>query len=158
VEDPRAQLIRELLDRERLVAIRRALPVFQARETIELSTYTRSPADIDVEASLGRTYHLGELGIYDLLDMYRRVLIRREKDQPMEVAVRQLRLSEVIRDILSRWLPRGVTRLFRSLLPSRFSLHQAVMTFLAVLELARVGRVRLEQSDPFDQLQVQRVR
>ena len=156
VEDPKAELIRELLERERLMAIRKALPGLQARESQELSTYTRRPPDEDSEPAA--SYELGELGIFDLLDIYRRVLIRRAKDRPMEVEVRHLRLSEVIRDLLTKWLPRGVTRLFRTLLPGNFTMHQAVMTFLAVLELARMGRVKLDQTDPFAQLSVHRMR
>jgi segregation and condensation protein A len=156
VEDPRAELIRELLDRERLVAIRRVLPVLQARESQELATHYRSHSDS--EEGENRTYDLGELSIYDLLDLYRQSLIRHGRNMPMEVELRQLRLSEVIRELLTRWLPRGVTRMFRALLPSRFSLHQAVMTFLAVLELSRTGRIKLSQTDPYSQLSVERIR
>jgi segregation and condensation protein A len=156
VTDPKAALIRELLDRERLVAIRKVLPVLQARESQELGTYFRSQPDMDDNDK--QTYELGELSIYDLLDLYRKTLIRREKGKAMEVEVRHLRLSEVIRELLTRWLPRGVTRMFRGLLPSRFSLHQAVMTFLAILELTKAGRIKLSQEDPYGQLSVERLR
>ena len=156
VEDPKAELIRELLDRERLVAIRRVLPVLQARESHELATYYRTCSD--TEEGEKQTFDLGELSIYDLLDLYRHTLLRREKNKPMEVEVRQLRLSEVIRELLTRWLPRGVTRMFRALLPAKFSLHQAVMTFLAILELNRTGRIKLDQTDPYGHLSVERIR
>ena len=106
--------------------------MFQAREAQELATYTRI---VELDEEPQPTYELGEIGIYDLLDIYRQTLVRRDKGRPMEVEVRHLRLSEVIREILTRWLPRGVTRIFRALLPVNFPLHQAVMTFLAVLEL-----------------------
>jgi segregation and condensation protein A len=156
VEDPRAQLIRELMDRERLLAIRKAIPAFQVRESQSLGTYVRSVGS-DLERDDSRSYDLGETGIYDLLDLYRRVLLRRERERPLEVNVKQLRLSEVIKELLSKWLPKGVTRFFRALLPTKFSIHEAVTTFLAILELARTGRVRLVQNDPMDRLSVERL-
>ncbi len=156
VEDPKAQLIRELMDRERLLAIRKVMPNLRNRESRSLSSFTRS--ERNGEDEIGTTYDLGEIGIFDLLDLYRRVLIRRERHRPMEIEVRQLRLSEVIREILSRWLPRGARKFFRALLPEEFSLHQAVMTFLAILELAKMGRVRLNQSGPYESLSIERVR
>jgi len=33
-----------------------------------------------------------------------------------------------------------------------------VMTFLAILELARTGRIKLNQVDPYGQLSVERIR
>ena len=155
-EDPKAQLIRELLDRERLVAIRQALPVFQTREARELATYTRPAEEPELDPS--GAIDLGELSIFDLLDTYRQVLVRRAKNAPMELQVRHLRLSEVVREILNRWLPRGAMKIFRALLPQKFSMHLAVVTFMAVLELAKTGRVRLIQADPLDQLSIERVR
>ena len=156
VEDPRGKLIRELMDRERLLAIRQVLPALRLRESTSLASHTRAQGEPDAESS--RTYHLGEIGIYDLLDLYRRCLSRRKETGPLELEVKHLSLGEVIRDILRRWLPKGVTRLFRALLPERYSVHRAVMTFLAVLELARMGRVRMSQADPFDPLAVERLR
>ena len=76
----------------------------------------------------------------------------------MEITVRHLRLSDVIRDILTHRLPRGTKKLFMHLLPLRWNLHQLIMTFLAVLELAKNGRVKLEQRDPFDNLEIERVK
>lgn len=156
VEDPRSQLIRELIDRERLVAIRNSIPEFRRREEIGLGTHTRN-VDLE-EEEREPTYDLGELSIYDLLDMYRRVFILREKRKPMEIQVKHLRLSEVIREILSRWLPRGAVKFFRSLLPEKYSLHEVVMTFLALLELAKGGRIRLNQPDPYENLSIERLR
>ncbi len=157
VEDPRAELIRELMDRERLMAIRKVVPAFQRRESAAIATFTRR-AGLAIDQDGERTYDLGELGIFDLLDLYRKTLLRRRHDRPLEVDVRQLSVGEVIREILSRWLPKGVTRFFRALLPEKYSLHRAVMTFLALLELARDGRVELSQSDPMGQLSVERLR
>jgi segregation and condensation protein A len=154
-EDPKEQLIRELMERERLMAIRDVMPIMRTKEAISQASFTRMVSMENEEQEV--TYELGEVGIYDLLDIYRRMLLRQEKHKPMEIHVKQYRLSEVIRDILSRWLPRGASRIFRALLPEKFTLHQGVMTFLALLELARSHRVRLIQSDPYDQLVVERM-
>ncbi|MFH1676274.1 MAG: segregation/condensation protein A [bacterium] len=157
VEDPKTALIRELLERERLMAIRQVLPVMRLKEERSLASFRRQAGN-EFEVDEKVTYELGELGIYDLLDLWRGVLIRREKKRPMEMEIRHLKLSEVIKELLSRFLPKGASRFFRALLPQKFVLHQAVMTFLAILELARTGRVKLYQSDPTDLLTVERIR
>lgn len=156
-EDPRDALIRELLDRERLLAIRNSLPVLKIREAETLASYTRDElTESAVEGT--RLYDLGELGIFDLLDLYRSTLLRRHEKRPLEVVVNHLTLSEVIREILSRFLPKGVVKYFNALLPNKSTIHNSVMTFLAILELARIGRVNLHQSDPLGELQIERIR
>jgi len=156
VEDPRGALIRELMDRERLLAVRNAMPGFRVKEAESLAIHRREVDDTDEDPKI--TYELGELGIFDLLDMYRQVLLRRERHEPIEIHVKHIRLSEAIRDLLKTWLPKGTVRFFRALLPKEFNIHQAVMTFLAILELARDDRVKLVQSDPYDRLSVERLR
>ncbi|MCX6647482.1 MAG: segregation/condensation protein A [bacterium] len=155
VEDPRQALIRELLDRERLMAIRNSLPSMRSREMEGIGSYSRDAENLEEEREI--TYDLGELGVYDLLDIYRRALIRHDQKGPMEIQTRHLRIGDVIKEILSRWLPKGVTKFFASLLPKNYTRHQAVMTFLALLELARGDRVVLSQRDPYEQLSVERI-
>ena len=156
VEDPKQALIRELLDRERLMAIRNSIPGMRSREMDGMTSYSRDIDEGYEEREI--TYDLGELGIYDLLDLYRKVLIRRDQKGPMEIETKHLRIGDVIREILSRWLPKGVKKFFASLLPENYTRHQVVMTFLAILELARGDRVILVQNDPQDLLSVERIR
>ncbi len=155
-EDPKQALIRELLDRERLMAIRNSMPEMRSKELVGISSYSRNQSETEDDSQV--TYDLGELGIYDLLDLYRRVLIHRETRNPMEIQSKHLSLGDVIREILSRWLPRGARKFFVSLLPESYTKHQVVMTFLALLELARGERVILTQADPYEQLGIERVR
>jgi segregation and condensation protein A len=157
VEDPKNKLILELMERERLLAIRNALPVLRIKEARNIGTYTRH-AISDVENTEVTTYELGEVGIFDLLDHYRSSLLRSQTREPMEINMKFRKLSEIIRELLSRFLPKGVTRFFRKLLPERFTVNECVMTFLAILELARTDRVKLYQSDPNSELQVERIR
>ena len=156
VEDPKQALIQELLDRERLMAIRNSLPSMRLRELEGIGSFSRDINDGESEQPV--TYDLGELGIYDLLDLYRRVLIRQNLKGPLEIQTKHLSLGDVIKEILSRWLPKGVRKFFIAILPKNFTRHQAVMTFLALLELARGDRVILTQDDPYEQLSVERVR
>ncbi len=155
VEDPRSELIRELLDRERLMAVRNAIPFVRSREMEGRATFRRDVEETEDDEVI--TYELGELGIFDLLDLDRQVLLRREVKAPMEIRVKHRTLGEVIREILSRWLPKGTVRFFRALLPEKIERHHVVITFLALLELAKSGRVILCQVDPTDELSIERL-
>lgn len=154
--DPRQELIRELLERERLLAIRKTLPVLRVAESRTLDSYTRFDLG-EPETDKQYSWSLGELSIHDLLDLYRSTLLRKQSEKSLEITVRHLRLGEVIKEILSRFLPKGTRKFFASLLPPKFSLHQSVMTFLAILELAKSGRVYLHQHDPFTELEIERI-
>jgi segregation and condensation protein A len=72
----------------------------------------------------------------------------------VEVRAAPKTLDQRIREVMAalaagRWQP------FSSLLGTAASREELVLTFLALLEMVRTGRVRLVQSEPFGEIRVQ---
>ena len=92
--------------------------------------------------------------LFDLLGAYREALKKLLPPPPIEVRTppRTLdqRIAEVIRELQGGlWLP------FSGLLATATTRDDLVITFLALLELMRTGRIRLVQSEAFGEIRVQ---
>lgn len=144
VEDPRAELIRRLL---------------------EYKKYRKAAADLASQSMLGRDVFEGgfeadpverevaEVGLFELIecvgDLIReaRAVGRDDGDllaDRITVAQRITELAEMVS------LRRNVT--FRQLLDDDFLVFDVVITFLAILEMARLHMIQLVQSGPTEQL------
>ncbi len=144
-EDPRRELV------ERLVAYRSFKEAAQElgnRETTSGQRYFRA---VDVEsilAGLPAPDPLDGVNFADLLQAFLRVVERAEEGeevsriQPDEVSV-QAMADDVLRRVLLN--PDGVR--FRQLLRAGSRL-ELVVTFLALLELLKAGKIRAEQTPP----------
>ncbi|KLU63247.1 segregation and condensation protein A [Peptococcaceae bacterium CEB3] len=142
-EDPRQELV------ERLLSYRAYKEAAQWLSSLQGNTGRRYFREPDVEA-LTRQGRAGDplagVSFPDLWQAFGQVLARTEKGEgiehlkPDEIAL-QVMLKDVWRRVL--WHPRGIG--FRRLLrtPDRL---EAVVAFLAVLELLKDGRIRAEQS------------
>lgn len=153
--DPRAELARRLAEYQQYADL---VETFRAWEAYRQQLYFRTAADtlddyvLPVEAS--------SLGAVDLAAALRRLL--ESAGVPGEQGVSaivprqrislKLKMAEVMRAV--RRSPDGVT--FNALVEVCSTLGEVVVTFLAVLELLRSGRVVLIQRRPFGQLRVKR--
>lgn len=145
-EDPRAELVRRLLEYEQIREITQRLERAEAmrgRRFAKGHVPPRRPlpsADAELETSWDEVFEAA-LG----------VTLPDPRGRPHRVTGRSVTLDEKLRLILTRL--REVPGIeFRSLLdPFRGRAH-GVMTFLAGLELSRRRRIRLRQSRPFHEL------
>ena len=92
--------------------------------------------------------------LFDLLGAYREALKRLLPPPPVEVRTAPKTLDQRIQEVLAaltagRWQP------FSGLLAVARSREELVLTFLALLEMVRTGRVRLVQTEPFGEIRVQ---
>jgi chromatin segregation and condensation protein Rec8/ScpA/Scc1 (kleisin family) len=91
---------------------------------------------------------LGDLSLFDLLGAFRGVLDRFEREHPLPLHLRGETFS--VRDQFVRWLERLQGGRPGNLTDelSRVSCRaEAIAAFLAVLELAKLGVIRLHQND-----------
>jgi segregation and condensation protein A len=148
-EDPREDLVQRLLDYQQVKA---AAQVLADRETdwrqvvflpgLDLSEHARVEEE-PVKATL-----------FDLLGAYREALKRLLPPPPVQVRAAPKTIEQRIREVLDA-LAAGVWQPFSSLLGTARSREELVLTFLALLELARTGRVRLVQTEHLGEIRVQ---
>jgi segregation and condensation protein A len=98
---------------------------------------------------------IGDFDLFNLITLYRAVLVRTAPVKPVQVTRERKSVEERVRELLeSGLLNRGKRTRLSTLTGQAPSIPEVVVTFLALLELARLGRVRLHQAHPDEELKV----
>jgi segregation and condensation protein A len=144
-EDPRRELVEQLLDHERF---KQAAQLLWERETVELSVWPRGHNEFEQDEQ-----ELVTATLFDLVKAFH-AIVERFKDQvalavehesvTLEQKVSEIRrLLQVEREFLfSTFIARGISRL------------HLIVTVLALLELARLHEVKLFQKGNFEDIRI----
>jgi len=147
-EDPRAELVRQLLE-------------YKAFKEVALNLGNRSLLGRDVFKREGfpereldtEDQQLVELNIFELIEAFQRVLSTMKKEDIMEIEGERISLTDTINEILEKLgSEKDVT--FTGLLGEGFSRRRLVYTFLAVLELIKLRLIRAYQAHPFGAIRI----
>jgi segregation and condensation protein A len=142
-EDPRAELVRRLLEHEKF---KNAAEMLYQRELVEKSTWTR-PGGLDIEQSELEPKVTATL--FDMLAVFRDVLKRFEERPSIDIDREEFTVEEMVSMIL-RQLETEPSGLPFMKLMEKFSTRKALITaFLALLELARIRAIKIGQKDAF---------
>lgn len=158
-EDPHFELIRQLIEYKKFKDVARHL---QAVEVARFDLFGRPPSEAPApteldEASAG-TRALRDIGMFDLLNAFQRVLTRLdergEEDQTVlyEENFTVAQKIEQLRELTAAAAGQAV--LFSALFAGAVSRVEVVVTFLALLELVRLKRLRVVQPDAFAEIQI----
>ncbi len=148
-EDPREELVQRLLDYQ---AVKEASRELTARESEwQGVVYARG---LDIQEHARVEDEPIKAGLVDLLGAYREALKRLLPPLPVQVRTAPKTLEQRIAEVLGnlqdeRWVA------FTSLLGGVRTREDLVLTFLALLELVRLGRIHLVQTDTFGEIRVQ---
>ncbi len=150
-EDPRAELVRRLLEYER---IRAAAERLEERPRLGREVFSRpwrAPDldEVDVpEAPV-------EVDLFQLLVALKDLVDESPAEFVEEVVRQRISLREAMQDILDQFRRvSGAGLSFRELFPPRPPRERLVATFLALLELVRLRAVRVVQAAPFGEIRL----
>jgi len=146
-EDPRAELVRRLLEYERMKAGARALD--------ELPLAERDFALVRVWFDRVAAARLPEVRPDDLRAAWTGLVARARANRHHLVTREQLSVRSQMSRLLKLLAP-GRFFEFTSLFEERVDLPRLVVTFLAILELAREQLLELAQAEPYAPIYVQR--
>ena len=146
-EDPRAELMRRLLEYQRY---KEAAFDLRQREYDQQQLFTR-PGDIDLNDS-GED-ELIEVNVFDLLTAFQKVLKNKSFLKDYELKVTTLSVSDRVGDILEV-LNASDSVTFHSLFTILNTRQEIIVTFLAVLELMRLQLIRSQQGNQFDSIRL----
>jgi segregation and condensation protein A len=145
LQDPRAELVRRLL---------------------EYKKYRQAAAELATRASLGHEVFLGghepdpvereieQVGLFELLETVAELVREaRELGRDTDLLADRITVAERIGEVAERLATRRRLT-FRELLDEDFEVFDVVITFLALLEMARLRMVRLVQGGEDEQLLV----
>ncbi|MDL1959344.1 MAG: segregation/condensation protein A [Deltaproteobacteria bacterium] len=148
-DDPRLELVRPL---QELVQIREAAASLGGRPILGKDVFIREGGLENEE--LGSNVEISEHGFEDTLDVsltdlisaFKKVLGNSSLPRVLEITRAKASLSERMESIAEELNQIGSIRFFE--LFSSEDREMIVVTFLAILELARLGKVRLLQESP----------
>lgn len=137
--DPRAELVRRLLDYQRY---KEAAAELEQREVLTRDVFVRASAP--TEEAGPREFR--EVSVFELLGALKRVIDRLPKDVVHEVTLEKVSVREKMTLLLDTL--RDQSRVvFESLFAGVKSRIEIVVTFLAMLELVKVRAIRIYQDD-----------
>ncbi len=147
-EDPKEELVRRLLEYEQYKNMTES---FKQLESIRQEIYTKTPTNLK-EFIDDDTKVAIDVTLDDLMSAFEKFLERKEASKPLSTKVTKREISveerrEDIRKILNVKRRVDFVELF-----DVFTKEYIVVTFLAILEMARKQEIRIEQERAFDRI------
>lgn len=147
-EDPREKLVSRLLEYQQYKEITKTL---KEKEELRKEIYTKSSSNLKEYMDQTVTIQK-EVTLDDLMDAFQKFLRRQKEKQPLhtQVTTRGISVEERSRDI--RHILKRQKRISFFELFDIINREYIVVTFLAVLEMAKQGELCLVQENNFDEI------
>jgi segregation and condensation protein A len=147
-EDPRAELVRRLLEYQRY---KQAAGELEKRPMLDRDVFIRlDPEESGDDPEEERI----EINLFDLLEAFRQVLERVKRETVHEVILEHLSVEDKIQEILTLLQRENRSLAFHRLFPEQVSRRVVVITLLAILELVKMKRIRIFQLAPFETIRI----
>jgi segregation and condensation protein A len=145
VEDPRRELVEQLLEHERF---KKAAGMLHDRQIVEDSVWSRGIDEFEMEEM-----EAVNANVFDLIKAFHRIVERYKENILIKVARENVTLEEKLSEL------RQILSVKRELLFSYFlqrpvSRLNLVVTFIALLELAKLEEIRLFQDKLFADIRI----
>jgi len=142
-EDPRSDLVSQLMEHQR---IKLAAQRLEGRPWLDRDVFGRTGGKQEVNQALADTQgaELVAVGLFDLIEAFRRMLAQQGRQLAFNLPAAQVSLEERMGQLLEN-LRRRQTMTFEECFGQERQRAQLVVTFLAILELTRLGLLRVFQ-------------
>jgi segregation and condensation protein A len=145
-EDPRAELVRRLLEYQKYKAA-----------ALDLSDQSMFGQDVFGRAPLEEQPKgpapLAQVSVFSLIDAFHRIVARRKIRVDHEVDLDRISITERITELMDALRQKGSCTL-EALLPDHLEKSDIIITLLALLEMTRLRMTRLSQSEPLAPIHV----
>ena len=148
-EDPRAELVRRLLEYDRY---REASTLLVSRAVLDRDVFARNFPAAELEA-FPSDEALPSVELFELVDAFRRILARVPKESFHEVGSENISIADRISDILEFLQGREAVD-FEELFAGSKTREFIIASLLAVLELCRLRMIRLSQFENYGRILV----
>jgi segregation and condensation protein A len=147
-EDPRAELIRKLMEYQKY---KEAALSLEQRPLLDRDVFIRmlpTPTDLPPEDETI------EVSLFELLEAFREMLKRVKPGVFHEVTLDRLTVEEKIQEILLLLQKENRSMSFHLLFSEQASRREMIITFLAILELVKMKIVRIFQPALFETIRI----
>lgn len=139
-EDPREELMRPLLE---LIEIQKAARELESRAVLDRDVFSRSFVPEEMMETVPEPEPVISASIFDLIDAFKKLMEKETVENFMDVTLSRISISQKIDQILNLLRP-GQPVFFEDLFTSRIR-SEMILTFLAILEIVRLGLVSVIQ-------------
>jgi segregation and condensation protein A len=147
-EDPRAELVRRLLEYQKY---KNAALEMERRPLLDRDVFIRlTPAEPEEEPEEEKI----EVNLFELLEAFRKVLERVKSETVHEVILEHMSVEDKIQEILVLLGKENRSMAFHRLFPEQASRRVVVVTLLAILELVKMKRIRIFQMAAFETIRI----
>jgi segregation and condensation protein A len=147
-EDPRAELIRRLLEYQKY---KKAAVELEERPLLDRDVFIRLiPLESEEPAEEERV----EVNLFELLEAFRGVLERVKAETVHEVILDRFSVEEKVQEILSLLQRENRSIAFHFLFSEKASRREIIVTLLAILELVKMKLIRIFQPAPFETIRI----
>ncbi len=147
-EDPRAELVRRLLEYQKY---KNAALEMEKMPLLERDVFIRlTPAEAEEEPEEERI----EVNLFELLEAFREVLKKVKPETVHEVVLEHISVEAKILEILAVLEKENRSIAFHRLFPEEASRRLVVVTLLAILELVKMKRIRIFQLAAFETIRI----
>lgn len=152
-EDPRAELVKRLLEYERFKQIAETL---REKETNQKEVFKRPKTEmgVDKEAPEQKEVYF-EASIFDLINAFSQALKDIPKEVFYEVIKDEFTIEEKIHELLHLLLVKSSVRISELFSKAKNKL-EIIVTFLAILELVRMKEIIARQTSQFEDIELLR--
>lgn len=147
--DPRLELVERLIEYERFKA---AADVFRGLEDRRSRVFARAEAEAAFD--LRPTLSLEDITAVDLLSVLQRILADMGEEEVTSIQRRKITVRMRMREIWRRISEAAGQLVFQDLFDDAAGRVEVVITFLALLELLRLRRVRVRQKKTYGPIQI----
>jgi len=149
-EDPRAELVRRLLEYQKY---KEAAAELAKRDLLEREVFTRKVLSDELINLPAEEVVIGELTLFDLIEALKKVLQRVSPEEFQEISLDSFSLKEKIQQIMELiWKENSIS--FTQLFPPEASKREIILSFLALLELLRLRLVKAYQTEAFGPIRI----
>ncbi len=145
IEDPREELVRNLLEYKRIVEAARSM---KEMEDERLRMFRRPVPQSEKEL---RAEPVLELNLYEIMRAFRDIMSQFDSQEVSEIQPEEFTIEEKITAVLARLL-QDRQAAFRDLFSGSSSRLEMVVTFMAILELMKRARIRCRQERAFGEI------
>ncbi len=146
-EDPRAELVRRLIEYQKY---KNAAVDLERRPLLNRDVFIRLASDNEDESEEERI----EVSLFELLEAFRKVLKNVKPEMVHEVVLERVTVEERVQEILSILQREKRSMAFHLFFPGGASRRLIIVTFLAILELVKSKLIRIFQAFPFETIRV----
>jgi segregation and condensation protein A len=147
--DPRWDLVRQLVEYKKFKDAALHLQTLEERQEYVFFREDNGAVELGAKPDVA----LQDVSIFDLIAAFNDALSKVQKEELREIFAERFTVADKIDDLLQRL--QGAERLsLTSLFSGMTSRHEIVCTFLAVLELMRLKRVRATQQQAYGPIEL----